>query len=513
MMRFDAVVALGAEAGLPVITIESLIAWRQRLDRVERLATTRIPTVHGTFTAHGYRDTLTGDEHVALVSPRGLQALGRSGPVLTRLHSECLTGDAFGSLRCDCGPQLQSALSRVGREGGVVVYLGGHEGRGVGLVDKLRAYSEQDAGADTVDAQTALGLPVDARDYAAGAAILHDLGAEQVVLLTNNPTKVAALRHFGVDVVAVERLHGPVGEDNARLPHHQARAAGPRHPGRHRPAPEQGDGMKDGAPTIATDGTGLRVAVVAASWHEQVMGGLLDGALRGLADAGVTDVEVVRVPGTFELPVACAALADRFDALVALGVVIRGGTPHFDYVCQAATVGITEVAVRTRDADRLRRAHVRRRGPGARPGRAARLRRGQGPRGGHGRGGHRRRAATPSSTGSGRSRAAERHEVSGIRTASRPHVGWGTVKSFEQLYAELAEKAATRPEGSGTVAQLDAGVHAIGKKIVEEAAEVWMAAEYESNAEAAEEISQLLYHLQVLMLAKGISLDDVYAHL
>jgi 3,4-dihydroxy 2-butanone 4-phosphate synthase / GTP cyclohydrolase II len=215
MMRFDAVVALGADAGLPVITIESLIAWRQRLDRVERLATTRIPTVHGTFTAHGYRDTLTGDEHVALVSARGLKALGRSGPVLTRLHSECLTGDAFGSLRCDCGPQLQSALSRVGREGGVVVYLGGHEGRGVGLVDKLRAYSEQDAGADTVDAQTALGLPVDARDYAAGAAILHDLGAEQVVLLTNNPTKVAALRHFGVDVVAVERLHGPVGEDNA----------------------------------------------------------------------------------------------------------------------------------------------------------------------------------------------------------------------------------------------------------------------------------------------------------
>jgi phosphoribosyl-ATP pyrophosphohydrolase len=103
--------------------------------------------------------------------------------------------------------------------------------------------------------------------------------------------------------------------------------------------------------------------------------------------------------------------------------------------------------------------------------------------------------------------------VSGIRTAATAPVGWVTVKSFEQLYAELAEKATTRPEGSGTVAQLDAGVHAIGKKIVEEAAEVWMAAEYESNDAAAEEISQLLYHLQVLMLAKGISLDDVYAHL
>ena len=212
MMRFDAVVALGRESGLPVITIEQLIDHRQRLDRVERLATTRIPTVHGTFTAHGYRDTLTGDEHVALVSPRGLH--GRGGPVVTRLHSECLTGDAFGSLRCDCGPQLQASLARVGRDGGVVVYLGGHEGRGVGLVDKLRAYARQDEGADTVDAQTALGLPVDAREYAAGAAILHDLGASQVVLLTNNPTKVSALRSLGLDVVAVERLHGPVGEHN-----------------------------------------------------------------------------------------------------------------------------------------------------------------------------------------------------------------------------------------------------------------------------------------------------------
>jgi len=239
MMRFDAVVALGREYGLPVVTIEQLVDHRQRHDRVERLATTRIPTVHGTFTAHGYRDTLTGDEHVALVSPRGLHGRSTTGPVLTRLHSECLTGDAFGSLRCDCGPQLQAALSRVGSEGGVVVYLGGHEGRGVGLVDKLRAYSQQDLGADTVDAQTALGLPVDAREYAAGAAILHDLGATQVVLLTNNPNKVTALRHLGLDVVAVERLHGPMSEDNERYlvtkrdrMGHDIPAAGERHGGK-----------------------------------------------------------------------------------------------------------------------------------------------------------------------------------------------------------------------------------------------------------------------------------------
>jgi len=105
--------------------------------------------------------------------------------------------------------------------------------------------------------------------------------------------------------------------------------------------------MKDGAPVLAVDGRGLKVAVVAASWHEQVMGGLLEGARRGLTEAGVTDVTEVRVPGTFELCVACSALAARYDALVALGVVIRGGTPHFEYVCQAATVGITEVSVRT----------------------------------------------------------------------------------------------------------------------------------------------------------------------
>lgn len=216
MMRYDAVVGLGRETGLPVITIEQLIAWRQEHDRVERLATTTIPTRHGTFTAHGYRDTLTGEEHVALVSPRGLHGRRAEAPALVRLHSECLTGDAFGSLRCDCGPQLQQSMARIGREGGVLVYLGGHEGRGVGLVDKLRAYAEQDRGADTVDAQTALGLPVDAREYVAGAAVLHDLGATRIILLTNNPAKVAALRHFDIDVVAVERLHTEMAPENER---------------------------------------------------------------------------------------------------------------------------------------------------------------------------------------------------------------------------------------------------------------------------------------------------------
>jgi 3,4-dihydroxy 2-butanone 4-phosphate synthase/GTP cyclohydrolase II len=202
MMRLPDVAHLGDQHGLPVITIAQLIDWRAQHERVTRLAQTVLPTRHGVFTVHCYRDTVTGTEHLALVSPRGL--VGRSP--LVRLHSECLTGDVLGSQRCDCGPQLERALERVATAGGVVVYLRGHEGRGVGLGAKLQAYELQDAGLDTVDAQLKLGLPIDARDYAAGAAILLDLGIEAVRLLTNNPTKVQAMRDHQVDVTAVEPI-------------------------------------------------------------------------------------------------------------------------------------------------------------------------------------------------------------------------------------------------------------------------------------------------------------------
>lgn len=202
MMRLPEVLATGAVHDVPVITIEMLVAHRQLHDRVETLARTVLPTRHGEFTTVGFRDRLTGDEHVALVSP-----LGASGPnPLVRLHSECLTGDAFGSLRCDCGPQLERSLERIASEGGVLVYLRGHEGRGVGLVPKLQAYALQDTGLDTVDAQLQLDLPVDDREYAAGAAILSALGVRAVRLLTNNPAKVEALVHHGITVAGVERI-------------------------------------------------------------------------------------------------------------------------------------------------------------------------------------------------------------------------------------------------------------------------------------------------------------------
>jgi len=211
MMRLPAVMELGVEHNLPVITIAALVAWRQRNDRVERIAETRLPTKHGVFRMVGYRDLVTGTEHLALVSPKGLE--GRAP--LARLHSECLTGDVFGSERCDCGQQLERSLERVGAEGGVVVYLRGHEGRGVGLLSKLQAYALQDNGFDTVDAQTELGLPIDAREYAAGAAILADLGVGAVRLLTNNPMKVNAMRDYGIEVAAVERLRMVPGQHNA----------------------------------------------------------------------------------------------------------------------------------------------------------------------------------------------------------------------------------------------------------------------------------------------------------
>lgn len=228
MMRAPAVHELAREHGLVVVTIEALVAYRRVHDRVVRVARTSVPTRHGRFDAVGYRDLLTGAEHVALLAP-GVAAGDGSGGAgdgsgavagaggearLVRLHSECLTGDAFGSLRCDCGPQLDDALARVADAGGAVVYLRGHEGRGVGLLDKLRAYGEQDAGADTVDAQTALGLPVDAREYGAGAAILRDLGLDRVRLLTNNPAKVDAVRAAGIDV---EPVATPVAANPANL--------------------------------------------------------------------------------------------------------------------------------------------------------------------------------------------------------------------------------------------------------------------------------------------------------
>ncbi|WP_448655654.1 GTP cyclohydrolase II [Microbacterium lacticum] len=221
MMRMPGLLEMGEREGVPVITIEQLIA---HLDgtvpvaahdehaprrRVSLRAEASVPTSHGTFRFLAYKDRITGTDHIAVVSGD----LTEDAP-LVRVHSECLTGEAFDSLKCECGPQLDAALDAIATGGGVVVYMRGHEGRGIGLINKLRAYSLQERGLDTVDANLALGLPADARDYAAAAGILGDLGVEKVRLLTNNSDKVNQLRALGLDIVEQVPLLVGVGPNN-----------------------------------------------------------------------------------------------------------------------------------------------------------------------------------------------------------------------------------------------------------------------------------------------------------
>ena len=205
--------AFASEHALACVTISELIAHRRRGERhVERGAEATLATDFGTFRAIDYRNRLDGIEHVALVAGE----IGDGERVLVRVHSECLTGDILGSLRCDCGPQLQAAMSAVAAEGrGVVLYLRGHEGRGIGLLHKLQAYQLQDTGRDTVDANLDLGLPADARDYGIGAQILTDLGVRSMRLLSNNPAKRAGLEGYGLSIAERVPLVVAPNEHNA----------------------------------------------------------------------------------------------------------------------------------------------------------------------------------------------------------------------------------------------------------------------------------------------------------
>lgn len=214
MLRLPELVPFARKHGLTIISIEDLIAYRRSAEpTVRREAEVQLPTAHGDFTAYGYRSTVDGVEHVALVHGE----IGDGEDLLVRVHSECLTGDIFHSLRCDCGPQLQASMDRIQEAGrGVVVYLRGHEGRGIGLLSKLRAYELQERGRDTLDANLELGLPADARDYAAGAQILADLGVRSLRLMTNNPDKIDALTRYGLRVEGREPMPVQVGEHNLR---------------------------------------------------------------------------------------------------------------------------------------------------------------------------------------------------------------------------------------------------------------------------------------------------------
>jgi len=214
MARLPELQVFADEHNLALISIADLVAYRRAREvQVTRVADARLPLPQGHFRAVGYLSKVTGRELIALV--HGDIADGHD--VLVRVHSECLTGDVFGSLRCDCGPQLHAALDAVVAEGrGVVLYIRGHEGRGIGLLEKLRAYELQDEGADTVDANLLLGLPADSREYGTGAQVLADLGIKSMRLLTNNPAKRAGLEGYGLHVVGRVPLAVSINPENVR---------------------------------------------------------------------------------------------------------------------------------------------------------------------------------------------------------------------------------------------------------------------------------------------------------
>ncbi|MGI8985024.1 MAG: bifunctional 3,4-dihydroxy-2-butanone-4-phosphate synthase/GTP cyclohydrolase II [Acidimicrobiales bacterium] len=214
MARLPELERLAARHGLPLISIADLIRFRRQREKlVRRVTDARMPTEWGEFTCYVYESLLDGEQHVAMVKG----AVQGEDDVLVRVHSECLTGDALGSMRCDCGVQLQMALQAIAAQGmGVVVYLRGHEGRGIGLAHKLRAYTLQDEGRDTVDANLDLGLPVDTRKYGTGAQILVDLGITTMRLLTNNPAKFGGLDGYGLEIVERVPLETVPNPENIR---------------------------------------------------------------------------------------------------------------------------------------------------------------------------------------------------------------------------------------------------------------------------------------------------------
>ena len=306
--------AFAAEHGLQLISIADLIRYRRHREKlVRRVSEARIPTRHGDFTGYVFESLLDGTEHMAFVCG---EVAGKEN-VLVRVHSECLTGDVFGSMRCDCGLQLDAAMELIAREGtGVVVYLRGHEGRGIGLGHKIRAYTLQDQGRDTVEANVELGFPADSREYGIGSQMLVDLGVSTMRIMTNNPAKYGGLEGYGLEIVERVPLHVLPNAENIRYLRTKQEKMG------HlleiedevsAPARSTGDqtmghvpGVRGRARRHGDAHRGRRGPVQRPHHHAAAR-----RRPRHARDAGLDDVPVHWVPGAFEIPLVAQRLAAR----------------------------------------------------------------------------------------------------------------------------------------------------------------------------------------------------------